>query len=204
MRMNSPHRGFTIVETLVAIAVLMIIVVTPYYAADRALVASETARDTLLGNMLAQQAIENVRSVRDGNFLQSYHGGSQVDWMTGLDTSPNCFYPNKCTVENSPLNNGAVTVQQCGSSCTPMTVGSASNSQFPYYYSQTGSAGSPTTFVRSVQLYCGSKTANQSGCNPSASQEIEVVSIVQWTSYAQAAKTYSVEVDDFLDNWLPT
>jgi prepilin-type N-terminal cleavage/methylation domain-containing protein len=196
----SPH-AFTLVETLVAIAILLVVVVTPYYAADRALVASAIARDELLANMLGQQAIENVRSIRDSNFLSAYQGSGATDWMSGLDGNggPQCFSPNFCTIGTSPLT-GAVTVQSCsGGSCssTPLYEGSASAQSYPYFFNQAYQ-GTQTPYVRSIQIFC----VSQAGCVPSTASEVEVVSTVQWTSNIAASKTYSIEVDDFIDNWL--
>jgi len=208
MRTSSLH-GFTLVETLVAIAILMIVVVTPFYAADHALIASATARDELLANTLAQQAIENVRSLRDGNYLKAYETKTTVDWMNGLDGAAGCFSPKACTIDINE-GGGYVSASSCpvvggvaNCSTLPLYSDAPLSGSFPYFMNQQ-QLGTRTSFVRTVQLYCGSKAVNQAGCVPSAATEIEVVVTVSWVSGLEGAITHKVEVQDYLDNWLPS
>ncbi|KND48285.1 MAG: putative Type IV pilus pilin [Parcubacteria bacterium C7867-002] len=69
--MNSPFQksnrvssGFTIVETLVAIAILMIAVAGPLVAASRSLNAALYSRDQMIGSFLAQETMEVIKSRR--------------------------------------------------------------------------------------------------------------------------------------------
>ena len=62
-------KAFTLVETLVAIGVLMIAIVGPFTEVEHALTASDVARDQLVGTSLAQEGLEYVLSIRDGNYL---------------------------------------------------------------------------------------------------------------------------------------
>jgi prepilin-type N-terminal cleavage/methylation domain-containing protein len=72
------NKGFTLVETLVAITILVSAVVAPLTLAYRGLVAARFTKSQITASYLAQDAIEHVRSIRDGNVL----GGS--GWLTGL------------------------------------------------------------------------------------------------------------------------
>ena len=47
--------GFTLIEALVAVAILALAVAGPLYAANRALVAAGIARDRLTASYLAQE-----------------------------------------------------------------------------------------------------------------------------------------------------
>lgn len=75
----SQSRGFTLVETLVAISVLMLSVVGPMTIASRALQSSLFAKDQITAFYLGQEAIEIIRAVRDDN---AFNEGT--DWLSGL------------------------------------------------------------------------------------------------------------------------
>src|SRR3989344_5315664 len=70
--------GFTLIETLVAVTVLVAAIAGPLTIASRGLASANLARDQLIANFLAQEAIEFVRNTRDENVLR----GS--DWLAGL------------------------------------------------------------------------------------------------------------------------
>jgi len=58
------YRGFTIVETLVAITILMIAIAGPLVAASRSLNAALYSRDQMIGSFLAQEVMEVIKSQR--------------------------------------------------------------------------------------------------------------------------------------------
>ena len=71
-------KGFTLVETLVAISILMLAVTGPLYFASESLKAATYARDQITAFYLAQDAFEQVRKIRDDNLNKN------IDWNTGL------------------------------------------------------------------------------------------------------------------------
>ncbi len=75
---SSVLQGFTLVETLVAIAIMMIAIAGPLYTADRAILAAEISRDQLIASYLAQEGIEYVRMMRDNAFLAVYPNTSNA------------------------------------------------------------------------------------------------------------------------------
>src|SRR3989344_9495163 len=77
--------GFTVVETLVAIAVLLLAITAPLTLAERSLASAEAARREVSAFYLAQEAMEFVRNFKDGNAIQT-GGGS--NWLQGLS---DCF-----------------------------------------------------------------------------------------------------------------
>ncbi len=94
-----PKSGFSIVETIVAIAILSVAVIAPLTLAQRSLHSSIYARDEVTAFYLAQEAIEYVRYVRDSNNLS---GRSQsANWLNGLNVCIN----NDCGFD---VNTGAV------------------------------------------------------------------------------------------------
>ena len=69
---NINIKGFTLVETLVAISILMIAIVGPMTIAQNGLSSSIYAREQFIAQFLAQDALEYVRNVRDNNTNLSY------------------------------------------------------------------------------------------------------------------------------------
>lgn len=63
------NQGFTIIETLVAVAILMISIVGPLTIAQKGLMSAIYAHDQVTASYLAQDAMEYVKNVRDSNLL---------------------------------------------------------------------------------------------------------------------------------------
>lgn len=190
---SSSHtqKGFTLIETLIAVAILTTAIIGPFVAIQTAITASYVARDQLTATMLAQEGVEFVRSIRDGNYLYNITNPTPPlrSWLYGLDGSGgsvNCVDPDSpaspynCTVD--PI--GTTPVQLCPTSgtgtCPPLNYSTAN------VYTQT--AGSPATrFTRRVTLITVSAT------------EVRVVVTVAFTTNH---KSYSVVLDEHLYNWL--
>jgi len=67
-------RGFTLVETLVAISLLTVAIVAPMTLTTQSLGSAYYARDQITAFHLAQEAIESVRHARDRNILRNALG----------------------------------------------------------------------------------------------------------------------------------
>ncbi len=174
-----PHKtqGFTLVETLVAIAILMIAIIAPFYSIQQAITASYTSRDQLIATALAQEGIEYIYYIRDNNYLTP--GNS---WIQGMDNCMVAQHPNGCTVDpRFSISSQALT------SCTSQ-ICSALNLTENGIYTQT--PGSPATrFTRVVKI----------AAVPGHPEEIVVTSQVNWTTNHQ---TYTTTVTENLYNWL--
>jgi hypothetical protein len=72
------NKGFTIIETLVAISILMIAIAGPLTIAHKGLLAALYAHDQVTASYLAQDAMEYLKNVRDNNVK------SGRDWLTGF------------------------------------------------------------------------------------------------------------------------
>ena len=69
------NKGFTLVESMIAVTILTFAVAGPLYTASRAFVAAEIARDKLTASYLAQEGVEYVRAMRDNEYLSAYQAG---------------------------------------------------------------------------------------------------------------------------------
>lgn len=80
--LKSGKRGMTLIETLVAITILAVAIVAPMSLTTQSLSAAYYARDQITAFNLAQEAIESVRSVRDGNILRiAYNVGGECNQL---------------------------------------------------------------------------------------------------------------------------
>lgn len=66
-RTGIKNRGFTIVETLVAISILMIAVAGPLVIASKGLRAAVYAKNQMIASYLAQESMETIKNMRDNN-----------------------------------------------------------------------------------------------------------------------------------------
>lgn len=78
-RESTPHacratRGFTLVETMVAISLLTIAIVAPMTLTTQSLSSAYYSRDQITAFHLAQEAMESVRHARDSNVLKNALG----------------------------------------------------------------------------------------------------------------------------------
>lgn len=80
------NSGFTLIETLVAISLLIVAIVAPMALATQSLSTAFYARDQVVAFHLAQEAIESVRAVRDHNILENAYG-IPTDILTGLPST---------------------------------------------------------------------------------------------------------------------
>jgi len=103
--MTNTRKGFTLIETFVAITILVIAIVGPLTIASRGLNSTLLSRDQLTATYLAQEAIEQVRQFKDSNVLQGN------DWMSGPVSS--CLGANGCYIDVW----GATTVAACTGAC---------------------------------------------------------------------------------------
>lgn len=121
------HRAFTLVEVLVALAVLSIGLVPAFYHVTGAVLLAGRIRDSLITANLAQEGVEIVRSLRDAN------------WFKGLaydDGFDDCL-PGGCSVQ---FDSGSVLDKQGALRLDPATG--------LYQYQR----GEPTPYTRTLYI----------------------------------------------------
>lgn len=86
------NRGFTLIETMVAITLLTVAITAPMTLATQSLSTAYYARDQIAAFHLAQEAIESVRHRRDGNVLHDSLGlAPTLNLLDGIPTSGDPF-----------------------------------------------------------------------------------------------------------------
>lgn len=178
-------KGFTLVETMVAIAVVAITIIGPLYALQQGVVASYAARDKLVASALAQEGLEFVYGVRSNNYLyNTANPSSPRSWFYGVDGtdgSPNCTVSRQCTVDT--INIGGVPVRECTGACTPLNLATTGL----YSHNPVNATNSATRFTRTVTV------------TPISSREMKVSVTVTWTT---AKIPYSITLTESMQNWL--
>ncbi len=174
-------KGFTLIETMVAISILVTTIVAPLTMAANSLFQSRYSRDQVTATYLAQEAVEMIKYVRDRNLMANLSNGN-VDWLDGLWTAG---INNKWveldweTIQNTPI------YYLCG--------GVGNNPQTCRYLSYDGSYKLDSTaplskFKRAVKI---TKTNNL--------DEIRVEARVYWQT--GGANMKSVKVVGYMYNW---
>ncbi|MBI4118184.1 MAG: hypothetical protein HY455_01415 [Parcubacteria group bacterium] len=127
------HEGFSLIEALVAISVLVLALTGTMTVASKGLVSSDVARDQIVAFYLAQEAVEFVRNTRDNNSL------AENDWLSRLEpacTATDC----RIDVNATPPND----IVGCPTTCPVLRL-SASG-----IYNH--GSGNDTVFRRSVRI----------------------------------------------------
>ncbi len=172
------NRGFTLIETFVAVSILMLAVVGPLTIASRGLNTTVFARDQLTATHLAQEAIEYIRLQRDNNMLTD-----APSWLENIDT---CTESDPCTIDAWDAN-PTTALEPCSGACTE-TLKYREGGTPPYTYTACGT-DTPcrdTSFVRSVWL---------DGTLPG---EREIAVSVAWKS---GIRDVSLTMRDHIFNW---
>lgn len=136
-----PSSGFTLIETLVAISILMIAVTSPLTIAQKGLSSAFYAKDQIIASYLAQDAIEYLRNLSDQNVELG------KNWLTGVDGGKDIKTPceNLCNVDTF-----ANTVTFCDDTTSDGVCDGKPLYNDDGLYKQSGT--SQTTFTRSVKV----------------------------------------------------
>lgn len=140
-------KGFTLIETLVAITVLMLAVTGPLVISQKGLSAAGYAKDQMIAYYLAQDAMEYVRNVRDTNIVRGVVGIGE-DWLSAVSVGSalsSCNNEN-CTIDTVPLS--GVSPSGCSLLVCPLKKNDRGNFEFQYGHG----SGVSTQFSRTVKI----------------------------------------------------
>jgi len=186
-------KGFTLVETLVAITILLISIAGPLTIASKGLSGAYYARDQITAYYLAQEGIEYIRNVRDTHSLD----GSLVkaQWLVGDDNTGGLNYCMNAFCRIDVRNTDpAVGVSSCSGDaptkpdlhCAPLMIDTDSlGSDSLYDYSPSGV---PSQFTREITIKTFADNAD----------EVQVTSTVYWRS---PLPNSSFSLTEDITNW---
>ena len=135
LKYKESSRGFTLIETFVAITILVTAIAGPLTLASKGLQSAVLARDQLLASFMAQEGIEFIRERRDNNALASPR---PTDWLQGLSS---CIDPSTCTIDPA-----ADSVVACNGECPALNIDTSSG----FYNYNPVNGASP--FTRTVKI----------------------------------------------------
>ncbi len=157
------NNGFTLLEAMVAISILMVAVVAPITIAQKGLSSAVYSKNQMIASYLAQDALEYIKNVRDENIKNS-----QL-WLESLDS---CVGESKyCQIDTiKPVTDFGV-VKPYNSAVLSLD----SNGFYGY------DGGTPTNFMRKINII-----VDPFGNN---SDEAQVTATVSWNTDKVEVKT---------------
>jgi prepilin-type N-terminal cleavage/methylation domain-containing protein len=166
-------QGFTLLETIVAIAILTLAIMGPLELAVRSIGMAGISKNQIVAFYLAQDAMEYIKNVRDANFLTAGN-----NWLDGLSFCVSADGNTSCNVD---VPNSVISA--CSGTCEVLRY---SNSEHYYSYSPTSEA---SVFTRTVKI-----TSPVGGNN----NEAKVQVILSWREKT-GQKDFTIE--DNIFNW---
>lgn len=179
------QKGFTLLETLVGISVLIVAITATFSAAQSGLSSSIESRDQIAAFYLAQEAVEMVRNVRDENSLERINN-SAVYWLAGIAETPSdpCYFGSSCTVD--AVTNTFSTCPSGPGSCGNLRQDTVATSPTYGMYGHD-STWSLTNFNREISL------------SQNTADELNVAVTVEWT---KGGVTKSFRISEIIRDWL--
>jgi len=151
------NNGFTIVESLVAIAILVLAIMATASAIQTGISSYIFSKDQIIAFYLAQEGFEQIRNIRDENRLENQ------PWLTGISASSGdpCYFGNTCIID--PVVSSIPTRCSAPGSC-PVLRQDTSSGFFGYNLSWP-----VTIFTREITL------------SPINANEISILVTISWS-----------------------
>ena len=209
------HRGFTLIETLIAITVLLLSVVGPLQIAAQALFSAFYSRDEITAYYLAAEAIEYVKNSRDTTFLNDVFRnlGVAIDddhWLYGLTP---CISDTGCIVDaTQPFmkddilnvlavalcpNEGCAPISYCADTSGDNTSLGAGIFAYNFGYEtgvSCGGSAAASKFTRNIKII---PQTNDGNLNEEARIEVKIA----WKTRALVGGEKQISVTSFMTNW---
>lgn len=183
-------KGFTLIETLVAITVLVLSISGPLQIAANSLFSAFYARDQITAYYLAEEAIEYVKNARDTSFLNDvFTSSGNNDWLVGLSDCINdgIDHVDGCYVDALVNFSSGTGVHACQGACPNIK-----------YDEVTGlwgyENGADTKFKRTVRII-------PQGSTVFPRDEAIIKVKVEWQTQSIFGTTKSFELAGSMLNW---
>jgi prepilin-type N-terminal cleavage/methylation domain-containing protein len=194
--MIRPHSqsGFSLVETLVAITILLLVIVGPMSISSSAARSTSYSSEQVVAFFLAQEGAELAQKARDDLQLEYFENPTLTPWAdfmgtTASDPYGRCFQAAGCGLQliDGDSNGELDSPEDCGSNSCRLYINDAGG-RARYTYDPSNAISTP--YSRVVTMNATAATANR---------EVEVVSRVSWQTGNQR-QIQTVEVKTYLFN----
>ena len=187
-------KGFTLIETLLAVLLLSTAIAGPLTIASKGLTSAVVAKDQIGAFYLAQDAMEYLRYKRDSNCLAAGatpNACPASTWLSGLGTWSGSAWSGTCTSSDGSQTCQVDSIQDTATACTGACAPLTYNSSLGYFgYAVTsGWVQTPQRYVRTVKI-----TTPFGGNNGEAKIEITVT----WTT---GSLSHTITMRENLLNW---
>ena len=188
------NEAFTLLETLVALAVILAALGGPVTLVTRGIFGSSFSKNRLIAANLAEEGVELIRLIREQNVMCAIKGGSGTKWDTDFDGTGTLTSAGPKTIDavdmftRSCVSGVTVKNPRRGGNCgtTGLRIDAAGR------YNHV--SGAPTIFTRCVDVV---RPVADEGSIPK--QDImEVISRVEWN---EKGTPRNFEVGERLYNW---
>jgi len=184
-------KGFTFVETLVAITVLLVSVVAPMSLAQDGIVAAKLSQDQIVAFYLGQEGIEIVKNLRDNNRLANAPGQlSGANLSNCVVSDPESASEYGCIVDGTRTPGGNFYTETCSGDCPPIRIDTVAGPGGAKSYSYRSTGTTPTKFTRTVKVWYPSGDVN----------EAAVRVTVDWL-FNKSGQIQTYQVQNYLYNW---
>jgi prepilin-type N-terminal cleavage/methylation domain-containing protein len=169
--------GFSLVETLVAITILLIVITGPLTLVSNSARSTNFANDQVMANFLAQEGLELVQSVRDDLLIPKFAiplpGGNA--WNDFMSTNSNCFNSSGCGLDQAIESIGTVRPYNC-STISNCRLHFNTNADQRSMYTHVAGLDTETRYTRVITM------------DGAVTGQVKVVSTVTWRSDGQRAE----------------
>jgi len=184
-------KGFTLLETLIAVAIMMVAISSAFGLAPEGLVGARFAKNQTTATYLAQEAIEAVRNIRDNAMFFAADPLDPQNWLKDL---LDCV-GQLCTIDVREAK-----VSACISDCSPLDV--LVEGDKTSYVSHIGTVGPdryPSIFTREIIITprINSKVAE---LRDDTGEDTEALITVR-VRWKEGTITKVTEMNEFIFDW---
>ena len=192
MSNNTKNKGFTLIELVIAIFILVVAIIGVYNSYSTVIVLTAGASSRFTGAYLAQEGIEIVRNMRDNNWLK------RQNWMNGL--VPRCL--NGCEADYKTGTSPELHLTPWPSDGNYLKI---KGTNF-YSYDDIGDDVSPTKFKRKIKI----RPQDHLGSNQGTTV-LKVFVLVTWEDKEEkctisgddcdSSCPFCIKAEEYLYNW---
>lgn len=180
MNVKQKQQGYSLVEVLVAVTVLLIALVGPLTIASKGLKNASLAREQNTAFFLAQEGIEAVVKIREDNALSVYAGNNTEVWdkVEAINEDDACTTESPCGVDVD----ADFTLFECSTNTCDLYISDSGRGIYGH-----NSSGDATNYNRELVV-----NVNES--------RVHVLSTVTWGEASDQQLTLSTYLYNIYDN----